>query len=145
MAQTGIGTIVYVSAGTPATLDVAGFEALTWTEVGEVMEIGEYGADTNVVTYNIIKSGDVQKELGYTDNGSLPLKVVDTPADAGQVLLKAAQASGDDLQFKIELGDGQIDYFSSVVSSFKRNVSGEAIVDRTAQVNIKTKVYTDLP
>ena len=52
LAVTSAGTKLYVSASLPATYNSAGFGALTWTEVGEITDFGEWGKEYTVVNHN---------------------------------------------------------------------------------------------
>ena len=50
-AQTLAGSKVYISASLPATYDSAGFTALTYTEIGEISDIGTVGKEYTLVTH----------------------------------------------------------------------------------------------
>ena len=50
-AITAAGSKLFVSATLPGTYDKAGFEALTWTEVGEVTEIPQFGKVYTIVNH----------------------------------------------------------------------------------------------
>ena len=62
---TSTGTILSVVADEPATIDAAGFGALTFVEVGEVTDIPEYGPNVQVVEHNPLKTGVTQKFKGF--------------------------------------------------------------------------------
>ena len=50
-AITAAGSKLFVSATLPGTYDKAGFEALIWTEVGEVTEIPQFGKVYTIVNH----------------------------------------------------------------------------------------------
>jgi len=51
-AFTSAGTTISLTDTEPTTYDVAGFDALTFTEVGEVSDLGEFGREYAEVTFN---------------------------------------------------------------------------------------------
>jgi len=135
MATTeGIGGFLSASAGPPATFDDVGYAAVTWTEIGEVTEIPEFGADQAVVTHTPLKTGIVNKFHGELNYGSLAVPMALDTADAGQIILKGALASKDEISFMITYSDGAIEYTSGKVFSFKRGISIGSVVPATAQI-----------
>lgn len=140
MAQTSTGVVISISAGIPATQDKVGYEALTFTEITGVTSIGEYGAQVGVVNYTPLKDGITRKEKGFTNYGTLSMQLVHEAGDAGQALVKTASTSSADYSFSIEYDDGSVDYFMGIVTSFTKNVVGEAMVDGTAAIEIKSAI-----
>ena len=130
----GIGGFMSVSAALPATFDDTGYEALTWTEVGELGEIPDHGPAHATVTFTRLKDGIVNKYHGELNFGSISVPMAYDPADAGQTILKAARKSKDEIAFKIEYSDGAIEYTGGKVMSFTRAASVGAVVPATAQV-----------
>ena len=120
-----VGTIVSVSAAQPATEDQAGYEALSWTAIGEVTSIGEAGGTAQVQTFTPVGSGIVNKRKGSIDYGTQSLQISKDAADAGQVLLLAGfdGAARDTVHsFKIaEPNSGDVAYFQWLISSCTTN------------------------
>jgi len=119
----GIGGFWSVSAATPETFDAAGYVALTWTEVGEVSEIPEYGATHAVVTFTPLKTGIDNKFHGALNYGSITIPLGYDSADAGQILLLAALASREEISFRETRSNGSIRYVMGKVFSFTRGQS----------------------
>ena len=119
----GIGGFWSVSAATPETFDAAGYVALTWTEVGEVSEIPEYGATHAVVTFTPLKTGIDNKFHGALNYGSITIPLGYDSADAGQIILLAALASKDEISFRETRSDGTVRYIMGKVMSFPRGQS----------------------
>jgi hypothetical protein len=119
----GIGGFLSVSAATPATFNAAGYAALSWTEVGEASEIPEFGATHAVVTFTPLKSGIVNKFHGELDYGSITLPLGYDSADAGQVILRAALVSKNEISFRETRSDGTVRYIMGKVMSFPRGQS----------------------
>jgi len=130
----GSGSKLYVSSALPATHDQAGFEALSWTLVKEVSEIGEYGREYDAIEHAPIDTRIVETIKGNYREGGLPLTIGSVPADAGQVIMLAASESDDDIAFKVDRNDGIVDYNVGKVFSFKPSVSGGAILNISSQV-----------
>jgi hypothetical protein len=93
------GTVVSVSAGTPATFNEAGYDALTWTVIGNIEDGGEHGREYAEVTFNPIDTRGTRKYKGSFNEGSKTLSIAYDGADAGMVLLKAALAADGDYSF----------------------------------------------
>ncbi len=99
-------------------LDQAGFEALSWTEVSPVGSMGEYGINTNMLTYDTWNTLVAKKAKGITNAGDPAVEVARDDADAGQTAMRAAGAPDafDSYAFKVEKQDGSIDYLRGLVS-----------------------------
>jgi hypothetical protein len=130
----GLGTTIAVSATLPATETEAGYEALTFTTIGEVTEIPEYGAQYEVVTHTPLATGVVNKRHGSVDYGEKIIPMALDNGDAGQIVLKAALTSRDPVAVKVEFVDGAIDYYTGIVTAFRRSASVGEVV--TASVTI---------
>jgi hypothetical protein len=98
---------------------------LTYTEVADVVSIGEYGGTANVPTYVPLKTGIVVKRVGSIDYGDAAIQMGRHMSDAGSVALKAGfdgANRGLVHSFKVTYADGGIDYFVAVISSFSSAV-----------------------
>ena len=140
-AQTSAGTSIALSASAPATYDAVGFAALTFTALGEVTNIGEFGRVYNLVTHNPLATRRTEKYKGSFDDGSLSLDLAVDCTDAGQILAKAALASDDSYSFQVTYQDGTIDYFSAKTMSFTTN---PASVDSILAGSIAIEVDNDI-
>ena len=137
MATTeGIGGFLSASAASPATFDATGYAALTWTEIEEVSEIPEYGAEHSVVTHTPLKTGIVNKYHGELNYGSLSVPMARSEAGTGQAILTAAITSKNEISFKETRSDGSIRYFSGKVMSFRSGASVGSVVPATALLEV---------
>lgn len=127
------------------------FEADSYIEVGEVEDLGEYGDQSQDVTFESLSDSRTRHLKGTRDAGVLPLVVGDDPEDEGQVALIAAEASNLDFNFKVELnnaltlgGTPQKDYFYGKVMS-KRQVVGTVnnVIRKNFGVGINSRIVTD--
>ena len=140
--QTSTGTLFAISASSAATIDPAGFAALTYTTVGEVTDIADIGADVAVVAHNPLATGITEKFKGFTNYGSSSVSFARDTTDAGQILLNSgATGANKNLQHavKVTYQDGAVDYFHCKVFSFKITPgSSDAIVGSTSALEIES-------
>ena len=140
-AFTSAGSIISVCEDAPATYNQVGFEALTFTEIGEVTDMGEFGKTYNVVTHMRIADRQVVKRKGSYNNGTMALQMARVPSDEGQAILVAAVDSDDSYSFKLELQDGSVLYFSAQVTSYPLGVGNvDSITAATVNVEIDNEI-----
>lgn len=139
-ANTSAGTRLYVSAAQPATYDAAGYALLSWTEVGEIISIPEFGKSYNLVTHNPLGDRKTYKRKGSYNEGNLACQLARVPDDAGQAIVITALDSDDPISFKVDFGDGEttntLQNFSGLVMSYTTN-TGSSDQIRTASVSIE--------
>lgn len=99
------GTKVYIGNALPATYDVAGYDALTWTEVGMIESVGDFGPESSVGSFTPIGTGVACKYMGTTDNGEVTLTIAKTSTDTGLQTLIAAQGATNSTAMKVELSE----------------------------------------
>lgn len=89
-----------------------GFPGLTYTEVKAVGNIGPYGIDTNVISYDTLSTAVTLKAKGITNAGDPEIECARIDDDPGQIAMRAAGAVTvrDSYAFKIEKQDGSVDY-----------------------------------
>ena len=144
--QSTAGTVLSVSIATPATQDEAGYSALSYTEVGEVTDLGEYGSDGNLITYQAIGERLDQKLKGSINAGSQSLQLGRDIVDAGQAILKAASTNGSatvdtNLSFKIGYKDGSIDYFQALVMNYVNSLgNSNQVTAANCNIELNTEI-----
>lgn len=135
-----VGTVVSVSNSSPATYNAAGFAALVWSACGELAELPAFGAEAALATHTPLRTGIVAKRRGSLNYGSVTLTMALSDDDAGQTVLQAAAeaAAGEDAQVavKVALVNGEIQYFTAQVMSYKTNV-GNADAITMAEVTLE--------
>lgn len=142
--MTTAGSIIAVTATAPATFDEAGFEAATFTVVGEVTDLGETGRVYNKVEHNPIGSRATQKRKGGFDPGNQNFVVALDRADAGQIIMQAAAQSDDDYYFKLTEQDGTVNYYAAQVMGFRINRgTRDNIVTATTTLEVQAKGGVD--
>lgn len=135
-----VGTVVSVADASPATYDAAGFGALSWSTCGELAELPSFGAEAALATHTPLATGIVAKRRGSLNYGSVALTMALSDDDLGQGILQtAAEAgAGADAQVavKVELVNGETQYFTAQVMSYKTNV-GNADAITMAEVTLE--------
>jgi hypothetical protein len=108
----------------PADLVQSGYEALDWTEVKDVGNIGQTGMDTNVVSYNTLATEVSQKQKGISNAGDPEIEVARNPTDPGQIAMRAAAATKYNYALKIEDADAPDDLTSNTIYYNRGIISG---------------------
>ena len=126
-AYTSLGTVVAVSIAAPATYDDTGYEALTYTTVGEVTNVGEFGASAAVVNHDPLGLGYTVKRKGQINYGALSLQMARDVSDAGQIILKAGADGATKYTvhtWKVTHQSGLVQYFTGMVFGYTTNIGG---------------------
>lgn len=138
-AVTSAGTTLHISAGVPSTFDDTGYAALTYTAVGEVTDLGEFGREYNLVTHNPVGNRGTVKLKGSFNEGSMQVQLALDTDDAGQILAKTASRSDSNYAFKVTTQNGDKYYFQAKVMSFKVGVGGvDTVTSATMTLEITT-------
>lgn len=140
-AFTSAGTKISIASGDPTTYDESGFEALTFAEIGEVTDLGEFGREYSLVTHNPLGSRQTVKRKGSFNDGTISMTVARVPSDSGQADLQTAVDSDDNYQFKVELQDGRVLYFSAQVMSYTTNVGS---VDQITSASVSIEITDEI-
>ncbi len=121
--STAAGTIVAISAGVPATQDVAGYGALTFTTIGGVEKLGTIGATYEKIEFQPL-NGVKEKHKGPADSGALGLSLAHDNSDAGQTILRTSAGSNSLFAFKVTYPTSEIRYFQARTFGYPENVDG---------------------
>ena len=129
---------VCVTPALPATDTAAEYAALTWVEIGEVEDMGEFGDESSDVTFASVGDGRTRHLKGVRDAGTLALVCGRDPADAGQIALKAAEKTKFSYPIKVQAADAisedytdSVYYFNAKVMSARDNYGSVDNVVRT--------------
>lgn len=141
-SMTAAGSALAISIATPATNDATGFNALTFTDVGQVEKIGAFGASFAKVEFQPLK-GAKQKFKGSADYGALQPSYAIDSLDAGQTLM---QTSADDetqklYSFRVTLQDGSKRFFQGRNFGNPETVDGaDSMIMANPAIEICTKI-----
>jgi hypothetical protein len=139
-SRTSAGSTIRVSAAQPGTFNAAGYAALSWTAVGEITDLGEFGREYNLVTHNPIGTRATVKKKGSYNEGQINLMMALDEADAGQLILEAGAVSDNDYSFEITLQSGRKYYFQAQIMKFKPNVGS---VDNITQASVMLELTSN--
>ncbi len=133
------GTKIGISASTPATYDVAGYEVLSYTNIGNIEDGGEHGREYAEVTFNPIDTRGTRKYKGSFNEGSKTLSIAYDSDDSGMILLKQALDSDGDYSFEVEYPNGDIDFFQAKVLTLTKATGG---VDTMRMASVTLSITT---
>ncbi len=144
-AFTNAGSVLSISAGLPATHDSAGFSALSYTEIAEVVDLGSGGGRTyNIVDHSPLSKREIIRLKGSYQQGDRAIQMASDISDAGQELLDDALKSDNLFSFSIDFNNGDVFYFTAYnTGGDEQNGTNDAIVGLTAtltQCNDTVKV-----
>lgn len=138
----------------PASTDAAiitAAEALTWTEIGEAEDLGDFGDEASEVTFTALSNRRVRKFKGTYNAGTITCQCGSDPADPGQLAMIAAFETDLDYPFRVALNDKltvggtpTILYFVGKVMSKRRNIGNvENVVRQSYPVGINSRIVED--
>lgn len=106
--QTAAGSRIFIGpAVTEAEADSVGeFQALSYTEIGEVENLGAFGDTAGQTTFAALGDRRVRKFKTSYDAGNVEMTVGFDAGDAGQDALVAAFTSDSDFAIKVMANDG---------------------------------------
>lgn len=141
---TASGTVL--SIGTTAS----SASADTFTVVGEITDIGEFGRVFKEITSEVISDRKTYRVKGKYDDGTITLTLNRDLSDAGQTALAAALNSDANYNIRVELNDkttytghGTRFDFKAEVFSFTTKVGGpNSFVGATVKLGIDSDVVT---
>lgn len=100
---TSAGATLALSASAPATYNQAGYEALTFTTVGRITDLGDIPDKSfEVVTVNYVASRGAVKAKGGFNLGTQTITVTIDDADAGQTMIETAVDADTAYSVKID-------------------------------------------
>lgn len=139
MGKSNVGTTLSISATAPATEDQAGYEALTFTQVGGVISVGEFGDSYEAAAYTLLETGRTTTTKGAVSGGTAAVVYIPDSADAGQIIVDAGLDLDSDYSFEVVRPDGLTEYMQGRIMS-RPNSSAEAssVRQRTFSIAVNT-------
>lgn len=142
------GARVYIGPVNSTAADESDYSSLSYTLIGEVESIGEFGDQASTINFTALEDARVRKRKGVRDAGDLSIVVANDPRNAGQLAMVAAEATEFTYAFKIVLADApdandtdSTFYFRGLVSSARLNVgAANEIITRTFNVLIDSAI-----
>lgn len=140
-----IGTVLAAPNGLQAE-----YEADSYTNVGTIEELGEFGDQRSSVTFAPLDVGRMLKARGIADAGDMTVIYAHSTADSGQDAIKTAyeavSQSLDEFNFRIQLNDSlgsnpTTFYFRAKIMTRRvQSISNDAVVKVQAVLGINSGV-----
>ncbi len=148
--NTASGARFFIATTTAEPANLAAYVALTYIEIGEVEDLGEFGDESEQISFTALLDARTRKLKGPRDAGSMAIVVGDDMLDVGQIAMEAAEASPLDHNFKVVLndavtlaGDDSEHYFRGKVFSKRRNVGNASnVVRRNFSVGVNSEILS---
>lgn len=129
--STAIGT-----QGFKLDVSAAGISPLVYTEVKEVTNFTGFDGQANEIDVTHLQSAAKEFIMGLQDFGTFKVDVNHLPADAGQVLLRAAKADRVKRTFRATFSDASTAIFDAYVLSNPVSGGVDAKVDASFSLRI---------
>ncbi len=148
-ATLNVGTAPLISIGTDQVpLTVVAFQGLSYTQVGTIENMGEFGRLFETVTFNSISSGRTLKLKGPYNDGQMQLGLGADLSDAGQILFNTYGQAADQNTYPIQIQLVGSDpswafvYFGAKIMSFRFNLGqANSVIRATVQAEVNTTVF----
>lgn len=146
---TAAGARLFIGTANSDRNSVLGdYQADSYIEVAEIEDMGEFGDESETVTFASLADGRTRKLKGTRDAGTMALVVGQDMTDEGQIAMEAAEASPLDFNFKVVLNDaitlggtGSQHYFIGKVMSKRSNVgSVNNVIRRNFSIGINSAI-----
>jgi hypothetical protein len=146
---TASGTKVSIGPAVDTTTDTAvEFAALSYVDIGLVESIGEFGDDSNDVSFAAIGDARTRHAKGARDAGTMAVVAGHDPTDIGQQAMVAAELTNNNFAFRVILPDAPTPnyapttmYFRGLVRSAKRNIgNNDNVIRNTYNVGINSAI-----
>ena len=117
-----------------------GDSPLTYTEVGEITNFSLFDGTASEIDVTHLQSTAKEFLMGLQDFGTGSLDCNHLPADAGQVLMRAAKVSGEIQDFQVTFSDASTANFQGFVQSNPLTGGVDAKVDGSFAIRISGDV-----
>ncbi len=150
-AQSAAGAKIYIGPVTAAAT-VSAYAALSYTEIGGVESISEFGDAAGQITFTGLSDNRVQKLKGAYDAGDITVVAAWGPRDAGQIAARTAAGTKFSYAVKVVFEDSpdandtdSTFYFHAKVMSAKKSVgAANDVLKETYVLGIDTAIYASL-
>lgn len=110
------GVVIEASASLPATYDTTGYAAVSWTAVGEVVDVSEIAKVWATINHQAVTRAYPVKLKDTYDISDVTLTLARVGDDAGQVILKTGLDAAASYSFQVTLPSGEIGYFTGKIT-----------------------------
>jgi len=133
------GTTVGMSATLPTTYDghaTTGYTPVVFTDIGEVIDIGEIAKAFNVIEHQTVTRDYPQKLKDTYNIANVTLTLGKVDSNTGQVLLQTALAADASYSFKFTLPAGVAYVTAKVIKAGLGAIASGAVSTTTVELTI---------
>jgi hypothetical protein len=143
------GSKLYIAGVHAAATDTsAEYGALTWVEVKNISNLGDFGDEASQITVDHVGEGRTLKLKGTRNAGEMAVTCSWDALDPGQIAVRAAEKTSFAYDFKLEANDkaddndtNSIFYFAALVRSARRSQGGpNDVVTMAMTLDITTEI-----
>lgn len=134
------GTCVSVTSDSPASFDHPAYDVLNWTKSQEVINVGEQGTESEIVTYTLVCPNATKKRLGTNNANNQTFEAIFDSDSAAQFLINNARENGAVLSFRIEYSNDDVVFYRAFVPSAKKSSGGASDL---IKLNIVAEIHGD--
>lgn len=139
------GTTLSISAGVPSTFDQSGYEALSFTAVGEVTDLAGFGPQWATSAHKPLALRGTQKKKTSRDGGSFTATMALDTDNAGQIICKAARDSATGIYaIRITTPNGDDYYCQVLVTQFQPTIGNQDAMQTASMTCEVTASSTDV-
>lgn len=146
---------VNTSSGSKLFIGTTAANALSdsYTEVAEIVNMGEFGRVYEQINYSTLGNRNVRKFKGQRDDGNMELELGRKANDPGQAAMIVALDTDQDYNFKVTLNDDTDTtgstpttvYFKAKVMGYRTNVGGpNQVVGARTTLGIQSGTITEV-
>lgn len=115
-----IGTTVSIAVAVPADEGASAYAALSWTEIGKVIEVPEFAQNATDNTLTLLKTGVTQHYNGARGVDPFDISYVTDLADAGQDLVRANYNGATEVSIRVVYTSGLTKYVQAVLGNLRQ-------------------------
>ena len=142
LAMTSAGSSIWIGNPPVGGTTLTTLQAVSYTPIAEVTDIGEFGKTYNLVTHNPLGDRITVKRKGSINNGTLAVQMAYAPSDPGQALLATAVDSDASYSYKVILQDNTEFVFTGQAMSRPVQVGGvDSITASTCNIEIDSQIW----
>lgn len=145
---TNIGTKLAISTALPSGTTVSDYESLTWSNIGQIISIGERGQQVDDLTVEYLVDGIRRHRKGTIDYGVFDVVIEPSFADAGQDALRAhiesVANSGNDVAIRETDPAENVRYYQALLANYRYSEATPGTNKTvTFQIRANTAFITD--
>ena len=144
MKQVNTGVKIAATTEIPTAYNLARYGELTFTDIGEVLSIGEFGGAADEVQSQPLATGVTQFFSGFRQYGNPVFGMERDSSDAGQDILKSSFSTKAAISLRVTLPDGELIYLDGRVFSVSASIgSANSMIGFSVSFRVnKVPVYS---